>query len=728
MSNKPAATIMTASPKLDASEKKAPKRRDSSKRVSDNLKRSIAKELKSPKEGRRSRSNSPGPLSRNRSLSRKSSGKSVSKDKKEKKKKKVKKVESDPSMHRRSVNAPESDAPSPNASFPLTSSSTHSEPGGKKKVKRRRSSKASKKTMQDALAVAQFLENNKILGSSEHTQTTQTSDSASEKDTSGKGSTKGTPKLSRKSSKKPLQKSSSSKAKKEKQSSSIVEEEKSEKKSSTPPKTEPPRNRLLSLESIHGKSIHKTKTRRQRGNSEAGEKFIQTLEPPPPSPQQGHAILSSPPSASGRKQSVLKAKKEKQEQERRASLGKNTAASPSPRTTPKVLSHKKKEDYIHEVLDIVNSTHSPNKNSIDSSHRSCSSRNSNSNNGEFVEMDPDEVSSQSSCSVVSDGSYEKDDLLSHASEHSGERDNFQQLGSLLDENPSFGEHSFTIDADHELSPSKLSPTKVVLSQVSRSDGAFGGSTESFLSQDTLMEAMASSMSALHEVNEDESPHPSPVHPIKRSVPKKSALKMPAPAVTNNSGGRAAPLRLVPKRAKSDITSLSSGFSRMTKNLLEVKLPGRKTVTRQRSLTFNEKVRVKRVPCQAQICDGETEDLWFQPEEYEAIKRKTMALIRAVQDDQTGGVTYCTRGLERYFSVDAVQEKRNDAWDSVLDEQEAQRTNREAFNMDRISKVYAQTTRNSVKEAMERGKLDEDAIARYTKKMRQTLRRTYSNAV
>merc|ERR1711933_392395 len=77
---------------------------------------------------------------------------------------------------------------------------------------------------------------------------------------------------------------------------------------------------------------------------------------------------------------------------------------------------------------------------------------------------------------------------------------------------------------------------------------------------------------------------------------------------------------------------------------------RKSVTRQRSLAFNEKVRVKRIPCQAQVAEGDVADLWFQPQEYEAIKRKTMALIRAVQDDATGGVTYCTRGLERYFSV------------------------------------------------------------------------------
>ena len=102
----------------------------------------------------------------------------------------------------------------------------------------------------------------------------------------------------------------------------------------------------------------------------------------------------------------------------------------------------------------------------------------------------------------------------------------------------------------------------------------------------------------------------------------------------------------------------------------------------------------------------------------------MALIRAVQDDQTGGVTYCTRGLERYFTVDTVQDKRNDAWDSVLDEQDMQRDHG-SFDSDRMSKAYSKCTRRSSMEAAERGKLDEDAIARYLKKTRQMVRRSCS---
>jgi len=82
--NKAATSVSSSSPKLDADDKKTPKRGNSTKRVSDNLKRSIAKELTSPKDVGRSRSSSPSPRS--------TSGKShkSSKDKKEKKKKKKK--------------------------------------------------------------------------------------------------------------------------------------------------------------------------------------------------------------------------------------------------------------------------------------------------------------------------------------------------------------------------------------------------------------------------------------------------------------------------------------------------------------------------------------------------------------------------------------------------------------------------------------------------------------
>jgi len=143
--------------------------------------------------------------------------------------------------------------------------------------------------------------------------------------------------------------------------------------------------------------------------------------------------------------------------------------------------------------------------------------------------------------------------------------------------------------------------------------------------------------------------------------------------------------------------------------------------------------VKRIPSQAQLVlnhqkkNGGTifspEELWFQANEYDDIKRKTMALIRAVRDNDTGGVTYCTRGLERYFHVDEVQVKRNEAWDSVLDEQDLQRDH-SVFDSERLSQAYTKVTKKSSYDAIELGKLDEGAIERYIRKTRQICR-TYS---
>lgn len=158
------------------------------------------------------------------------------------------------------------------------------------------------------------------------------------------------------------------------------------------------------------------------------------------------------------------------------------------------------------------------------------------------------------------------------------------------------------------------------------------------------------------------------------------------------------------------------------SVLRIQLPDdSRTITRHRCIVFNEKVRVKRIHCQAQLLDEEEiGELWFQQEDYENIKRKTMALIKAIQENNTGGVNYCTRGLERYFSIQEVQEKRNDAWDTVLDEQDLQRQER-SFDPGRLSRAYSRCTRQSYHEAVERGRMDQDSIAKSTRRMRQMLR-------
>jgi len=653
---------------------------DKKTRATDALKKTVAKELKSSK----SRSRSESPPARSASI------KIGSKDKKEKKKKKKKgESEKDGSV----TDANDVDSSTQSSTFPLHSqrARSSSEATGKKKVKR-------KKSKTDSLLVAELIQNHEglgALGNSEHTTDT-VSTTGSNDDGSNSNHRKSTTKKRGKRT--------------ENRDKSSAEEEDSIPLSTCPqatmrkqPKTKSQRPGLNSFESIHGKSIHKPKVRRgSMTNTTTDISEIRNGNQVIISPGQTLGTLSSPPSSGTKKKSVLKAKREKQMLEHKQEQAEQEKEKLKSRLA-RTMVQKNEEDYIHEVLDIVNSNHKTESKSVPPRSQFLAS----------TPVDPDECSSQSSsCSIVSDGSYEKDDLLSQTSDHSDERNMSVETPEnfgIEDTISAFEDASYSMEVEspkNDYLEDFVSPTEGSYSDIlSKKNDGFN---------DTLMAAMASSLSVLAEVEDEDDVSPKPAASVPKSVLRKTVKKVSKP-----------PLRLIPKRSQSDVTSLKS----MSNNIVRIRLPGqRKTITRQRSLTFNEKVRVKRIPCQAQVAEGDASDLWFQPEEYDAIKRKTMALIRAVQDDQTGGVTYCTRGLERYFSVEDVQEKRNDAWDSVLDEQEAQRLNREAFNAERMSQLYSKTTLLSRKEAMERGKLDEDAIARYTRKMRQTLRRTCSMPV
>jgi len=696
MNNKSVLTVSPTQTKLDTgvssiksnktltkrvSSSSSKKRTSLTKSVSESHKKSVAKEPKSSKS----------------ELS-----KTGSKDKKEKKEKKKRKEKRSSDSSLRNKEDSDANASTEKNTLPLHSHApparASSEHTGKMKAKQR---SLAKKMKSESMMVAELIQNHQSLGTSEHTtDTVSTTGSVDNEDS--------TSTYKKSSSKKKGKRTSESKKSKGAADKSSSEEEDSVALTISPEATNKkpcaPKSRrpgLTTFESIHGKSIHKPQLRRgSMTNTSTDITEIRNGNKVPMSPTATFGNLSSPPSSGTKRASVLKLKKEKQMQEQ-AEKEKKELKSRLARS----MVQKKKEDYIHEVLDIVHSNDDPKDKAVaDRSKFLANTRTE----------DPDECSSQSSsCSVVSDGSYEKDDLLSHTSEHSDDRNTAIETPDNFNpgENPSFEEEAFAMEIE--------SPKKASYSDRSHASPSEESFTETLSNKDGLKDSligvMAASMGALHEV-EDEDDN-SPKRPPK-SVLKKTALKMAA------SVGKP-PLRLVPKRTQSDVTSLKT----MTNNIVRVRLPGRrKSISRQRSLTFNEKVRVKRIPCQAQVAEGDVADLWFQPQEYEAIKRKTMALIRAVQDDATGGVTYCTRGLERYFSVDDVSEKRNEAWDSVLDEQEAQRVNREAFNADRMAQLYVKTTRLSSQEAMERGKLDEDAIARYTKKMRQTLRRTYSMPV
>jgi hypothetical protein len=158
-------------------------------------------------------------------------------------------------------------------------------------------------------------------------------------------------------------------------------------------------------------------------------------------------------------------------------------------------------------------------------------------------------------------------------------------------------------------------------------------------------------------------------------------------------------------------------------IFEVFLPGhRKPVTRTRSITFDESVRVRRVSSVSELSNGKTSEIWFQPEEYETIKRKTYTLVRAIQHGHTRGLNYCTRGLEKYLQAEEVQRTRAAARDSVLFLQEGQRRSGN-FDDVQLSHAYRCISSQSMVEAAYRGKRDHESIEKYLLKTKHLLRTT-----
>ena len=160
-------------------------------------------------------------------------------------------------------------------------------------------------------------------------------------------------------------------------------------------------------------------------------------------------------------------------------------------------------------------------------------------------------------------------------------------------------------------------------------------------------------------------------------------------------------------------SSSNTTTRITENHIEVSLPGRpkhETVRRRRSITFDNDVDVQKIePIKSLAGKDGSKSLWFQENEYETIKTKTLALLDRV--DPTSGIIdgkkYCTRGLEKFMTPEATEVKKHQAWDSVLNEQFLQRKDGE-YDEETLANIYKCSTRRSSTEASKRAV--EDAVA------------------
>ena len=157
--------------------------------------------------------------------------------------------------------------------------------------------------------------------------------------------------------------------------------------------------------------------------------------------------------------------------------------------------------------------------------------------------------------------------------------------------------------------------------------------------------------------------------------------------------------------------------------ISVYLPGeRRTVRRRTSITFNESVKVKKVKSTRSMTDS-PETLWFQQEEFQAIRRRSMDLVEKYEMGETQGKKYCIRGLEKMLKSkrQQVMEQKYDAWDTVLDEQEVQRGSG-TWDEEHMANVYKFATSQQSEAAVIQGKKDYAEIENYMRNTRKICRR------
>ena len=156
--------------------------------------------------------------------------------------------------------------------------------------------------------------------------------------------------------------------------------------------------------------------------------------------------------------------------------------------------------------------------------------------------------------------------------------------------------------------------------------------------------------------------------------------------------------------------------------IEISLPGHdQPVTRRTSISFNETVKVKRVAPVHELTE-EPEELWFQDDEYDKIRRKSFKIVdKFVQGEKIEGKKLCTRGLESILNHENRTNAKVDAWESVLNEQHMQREDGN-YDDEYLSKVYKFSTRRSSNEAKERANQDEADVQKYLQSTRRICRR------
>ena len=138
------------------------------------------------------------------------------------------------------------------------------------------------------------------------------------------------------------------------------------------------------------------------------------------------------------------------------------------------------------------------------------------------------------------------------------------------------------------------------------------------------------------------------------------------------------------------------------------------------VAFHDQVRVRTIPSSGQLAD-DARQLWYQEDEYDKIRERSIKLIHFVEKQQKQqqacgfgigagfGVRKvpCIRGLEHLFTESHRVKSylRRLAYESVLSQQDCTTTDEEDIDEESISNLYQCVSRPNVLQALQRAQQD-----------------------
>mmetsp|Transcript_42803 Transcript_42803/g.103541 ORF Transcript_42803/g.103541 Transcript_42803/m.103541 type:complete len:269 (+) Transcript_42803:257-1063(+) len=149
-------------------------------------------------------------------------------------------------------------------------------------------------------------------------------------------------------------------------------------------------------------------------------------------------------------------------------------------------------------------------------------------------------------------------------------------------------------------------------------------------------------------------------------------------------------------------------------------PEPRPTRRRHSISFDKEVKVNKVvPTTTMVKDKG--DMWLQGEDYYRISNKVNTILERTASGK--GQKFCVRGLEPMIKKRAGVEEgpRDEAWDTVLDEQQIQQATGD-YDEEMLSLKYKSCSNPSQMEAKLRALQDEQDVYKYLEDTRQYCRR------